>query len=163
MLVESILSKCNELWVEHGLNLCCGCKKTIGRGGAKFSLLDAPAPHFILDADRIRCLSAGRHCDYIFVAGDENSDVLWISPIEITSSARKKPRVILEQIQRVINTIEEQIDASRDLKMRPILVGRYNRRRMSKGSGNFKVKFRGKVISVAVIENGGSIAKALHD
>ena len=162
MFVKSLLSKCKDTWIEHGSKLCYGCKQSIGRSGVKFSLSGTPVPHFVLDVDNIDCLRAVRHCDYVFVAGDGESKVMWVTPIELTSSARKEPKIILEQIQNIVDAIEKHVDVSTEVKLRPVLMGDYNRKRMREGSKNFAVRFRGKKISVAVIKKGASIAEALH-
>lgn len=161
MITEIMLALCDNSNVVHGVDTCFGCTESFTKDQAKFSLTNAPGPHLVIDIDTIDCLRQKRRCDYLFVADDAQLNVNWVVPIEMTSSRRKDPKVVIEQLQKTAQVIEKNIDRSVKVRLQPVLAGSVNEVRMRGKNSSLAIKFRGEDIPVAIIRSGDSIGSVL--
>lgn len=161
VITELIKSQCKKSWTAHGWVICQGCNRAFGRHGAIFSLTGAPAPHLLIDMDKIPCIGQQKHCDYIFIADDLKAGVNWIIPVELASGRGKEIGYAVEQLQTGAMLAEKTMENISSLKILPVLVGKIKRIRKTRKHAQGMVRFHGKKVPVSVVTDGSLFANAL--
>ena len=156
MITDKVHRKCKQSWIADGI--CQGCSRSFSKGGASFTLENAPSPHLLIDLDIIPCIEHKTRCDYIFIADDSTSNIGWVVPIEMSSSPRKKPEEIRRQLQAGAQLAEQVIPRSLSLGFKPVFVGKNREARTVRSK---EVKFHDARVAIEMIPNGQSITKAL--
>ena len=158
MITETLYRKCESCWIVHGI--CQGCDKVFLKEGATFSLEDTPAPHYLVDLDKIPCIKSETRCDYLFIADDNEIGEGWVAPIEMSSGESKKIGKIYEQLQAGAGFLEQVVPHRSSLNFRPVYVGKLTRLRYRELRKK-QIKFHDSEFPIKAVGMGKSLIMGL--
>lgn len=153
MITTAVREMCKPCWLAHGYEECVGCTRSLPKDGASISLTGTPAPHLVVDLDKLPCLKNLENqscCDYIFIADDGDG---WVAPIEITSGSSKANSKIVKQLQAGADLVAKSIPPTLSPKFLPIFVGK-RRRDELRALRKRRIGFRGQKPTVTICRHG---------
>jgi len=117
-LTKLLRDKVDKRCVTHD---CRGCSRKIRKEGASFSLQGAPAPHILVDFDKLGLSQNEPCCDYLFAAHGKGGKSGYVVPIEMTSG-KKDASKVKEQLQAGAHFAGKSIPHGRKAEFVPVLL-----------------------------------------
>ena len=91
--------------------------------GCSLSLVGVPGPYALLNLENEPSpgVAHQRHCDYLFVGGDDGNGGPWVAPVELTTG-RKRASVFLAQLAGGASVADRLLRRGTLVRFKPIAV-----------------------------------------